>query len=390
MTTSFVVKGLASSRPAEAHSMFQPAEEKRPQREGPLVIPLVAASPGDDGASAAEKAAAAKLAEATQPLLAAGQLPGLSEIADEGEKFRRDLSMRAADVEASSDTYAKVPIGEFGAAVLRGMGWKGPTKEDEARFAAPPEPRHYRLGLGAQPKPKELFDRKGRLRADESAAKKRKWLGASREEAACARKTQRLAVGDVATCRGRRCRVLELSETGAAFEFETTGERGVAGLGDLVRVSAQSLLTEPFVDPPKSRKKNQQRNDSRNRDERKLRQGWLCAGIRVRVARPEDPHYRQKAVVLDVLRHGSGLRALLHLDSGAFVHDPGMKEKHLETALPKEGGRIKVVAGPRRGRTGHLVRRDKADQSVLARLDDDLDLLSLPMDDVAELCGGAD
>lgn len=46
-----------------------------------------------------------------------------------------------------------VPIEEFGAALLRGMGWAGPQEGDES--VTDVEPRHQRLGLGAQPKPPE-------------------------------------------------------------------------------------------------------------------------------------------------------------------------------------------------------------------------------------------
>lgn len=51
---------------------------------------------------------------------------------------------------------AEVPINEFGAALLRGMGWTGPTGNDgETGSEAVRDvvPRHVRLGLGAQPKP---------------------------------------------------------------------------------------------------------------------------------------------------------------------------------------------------------------------------------------------
>lgn len=52
----------------------------------------------------------------------------------------------------------EVPVSEFGAALLRGMGWKGPAIDGESDGAGAGRdvvPRHQRLGLGAQPKPPE-------------------------------------------------------------------------------------------------------------------------------------------------------------------------------------------------------------------------------------------
>ena len=73
------------------------------------------------------------------------------------ELFRRDLSIRADDVDPNSTAYANISIGEFGSALLRGMGWQGEggdnnnnnntkSKETEKIKARP-----HRLGLGATP-----------------------------------------------------------------------------------------------------------------------------------------------------------------------------------------------------------------------------------------------
>lgn len=412
----FAVKNGSTSRPSP-HAAFQATKsERRFKGSSPLVIPLasqqgsVTAPPAINDSElevpleednsltpSSELAAAARIAELTardsQPLLAAGRLPGLADIHDETEKFRRDMSMRAEDVEASSDAYDRMPIEEFGAAALRGMGWTGPTKEDEARFAESATPRHHRLGLGALPKPREVFDHKGRLREGKTVddTKKRRWLGASAEQSARMKSKRRLVVGDVVSYGKYRCRILELLESDRAIvQFERSAKTCTAHMCDLDRVSTQNLLTNPYMsgvaaDSADTRKETPAA-EAVNSERR--RQGWLCAGIRVRVVREGNPHYKEKGVVLDVIRNASGFRALLNLDSGRLVHEPGVREKHLQTALPKEGGRLKAVAGPHKGRAGHLVRRDKS--TVLLRFDDDSDIISVPKDDVAELCARAD
>lgn len=96
-------------------------------------------------------------------LLEQNMIPGLMDVDGEDAKFRHDLGHRAEDLSARSMAYVDVPVAEFGAALLRGMGWKGPEGEGGGRgsggtgpdLSRDIEPRHHRLGLGAQPKPPE-------------------------------------------------------------------------------------------------------------------------------------------------------------------------------------------------------------------------------------------
>lgn len=90
-------------------------------------------------------------------ILAQNRIPGLAEIDGENEKFKHDLGHRAEDMSVRSKAYVDVPVNEFGAALLRGMGWAGPEggAAVEEGSIKDVEPRHHRLGLGAQPKPPE-------------------------------------------------------------------------------------------------------------------------------------------------------------------------------------------------------------------------------------------
>ncbi|CAM9534970.1 unnamed protein product, partial [Hapterophycus canaliculatus] len=95
-------------------------------------------------------------------LLEQNMIPGIMDVDGEDAKFKHDLGHRAEDLSARSKAYVDVPVAEFGAALLRGMGWTGPEGNGgggggagAAGSALPAdiEPRHHRLGLGAQPKP---------------------------------------------------------------------------------------------------------------------------------------------------------------------------------------------------------------------------------------------
>jgi len=71
----------------------------------------------------------------------------------EGEAFERDF-LSAPDV-ATLDDYARVPVEQFGAALLRGMGWKdgegiGANKGKKVEKTKVPDRRPALLGIGAK------------------------------------------------------------------------------------------------------------------------------------------------------------------------------------------------------------------------------------------------
>lgn len=101
-------------------------------------------------------------------ILEQNMIPGILDVDGEDAKFKHDLGHRAEDLTARSKAYVDVPVAEFGAALLRGMGWQGPEGDGGGSGGAGGaggvssneiEPRHHRLGLGAQPKPPEEVGR---------------------------------------------------------------------------------------------------------------------------------------------------------------------------------------------------------------------------------------
>ena len=57
--------------------------------------------------------------------------PELLNITNDSEIFKCDVSSRAADMNVRSEIYDAIPVSQFGAALLRGMGWAGPDKGRE-------------------------------------------------------------------------------------------------------------------------------------------------------------------------------------------------------------------------------------------------------------------
>ena len=128
------------------------------------------------------------------PLLMLHVAPELLQIRDETERFRYDMSHRAEDLSIRSEAYEQVPIEEFGAALLRGMGWKEEEEVDATATAASRRsssskkgiddgnsnsnsrimPRERNLGLGAMPKPPALSGSHGHSKGKDKDRDRRK------------------------------------------------------------------------------------------------------------------------------------------------------------------------------------------------------------------------
>jgi hypothetical protein len=69
-----------------------------------------------------EEEAMELLLKGEMPILAQNTIPGLSNLTSDKEKYMHDLSLRPKEMEL--EDYDRVPVEAFGAALLRGMGWK--------------------------------------------------------------------------------------------------------------------------------------------------------------------------------------------------------------------------------------------------------------------------
>ena len=139
----------------------------------------------------------------------------------------------------------------------------------------------------------------------------------------------------------------------------------------------------------KSRKKSRSERD--DRDEQPL---WMIPNIRVRVVTEKlgKRYFRQKGVIVDVTqRHGATLRMdMVDGSSGNSTVLEHVPERYLETALPKSGGQAVVLAGPNKWAKGRLLERNSKTSQGSIQVFEDMNIITLPLDDIAEWCGPLD
>ena len=464
--------------------------ETRPERTTPLVIPLSQPSTTllKKPKNEEDEAAAQVLMESAERHFQQQQTSGegtnfsadgsltISSAAntfekkpeeDDAVKFKRDLEERAEDIPVDSNVYAEVPIGEFGAALLRGMGWTGQDNSSKKQESDDTMPRPHRLGLGATPKlpPPPATGRMRRpdqVDRDKRLAQQQQEYQGRREKQKLLDKQQTLQNGSIVAVAsdGKRARMIQLMGVPGLnrvlVQYEGESSSVSVKRGDVTLVSRDELETRPFQEvesrpnvkkeepdrdngrheEDRSRRKQEERtkrddrhddrrrrdNDGdrkrsrddprrddprrddrsrerrrtdedardkkRRRDEPEDAHHWLIPNIRVRVVTKKlsSRQYKQKGLVLDVT-HG-GANATLQMPDGQLLDR--VPERYLETALPKVGGNAIILTGKHRFAKGKLLERSGDSGMGVIQVFEDMNVVKLSLDDIAEWCGPLD
>ncbi|KAL6071835.1 Pre-mRNA-splicing factor SPP2 [Balamuthia mandrillaris] len=390
------------------------------QDDGPLVIPLISTPPSALPAIAADKqqryeeaslaegkvqqvsvedeaAARAILEEAKAqedaPLLIKNRVIGLDQIEDEDERFRFDVRSRPDEADLSS--YERVPVEEFGTALLRGMGWSpgAPIGLTNKRVVKPVEyvSRPHRLGLGATPKPS-----KNKSGKDGSTdAKKQR----SFKEALLPGSIVLIASGSYDGMYARVVSLLDADKVCVQLvdkqEVRVSPEHlTLVDTAQLERGHPALSLTKHSIRSPTKRQASEQKqrthksssSSSSSPSSSSSRNIWVSPNIVVRIVSKsfgEGKYYRQKAKVIDVI--SGDLCTVSLLSSGQLLE--GIKQRMLETVLPAVEGPVIVVQGPHRGETGKLLERRLSQDRAVVQLDSDLAIHDYRLDDISYYVG---
>lgn len=270
-------------------------------------------------------------------------------------------------------TYEQVPVEEFGAALLRGMGWregegigpdgrKGPTEPILPKF------RFKGLGLGAE------------LDATEACSPGRKSPSSHIE---------------VATSRLQRGVSVEIV-TG-----EHAGLWGVVNALDPKIVTVRLVESEELVYVPREQIRLGTPSEQRSPLEENLAieetfapeagSSWLLPHIRVRFTSKvfqQGVLYRKTGDILDIATDETGItRAVIRLHDGRLVGE--VHQAVLEPLPPsREGTAVTILRGPHRGEVGTALGMGyRGDQSALhVQLRDSMEIVLLSVSEVAEAC----
>jgi hypothetical protein len=305
-----------------------------------------------------------------------------------GTRTLRDLD--EAPPEPDSEAFMAVPVDDFGAAMLRGMGATESMIESREGVYEADAPmdreRGEFLGLGAARDPRLVASaqerRNRRLRNAHAAAAE-----AERQSKLSARAQRFAGIAD-----GRAVRMIAGPFRGLFGVVEQAD--GVPGL-DRMRVRsvegdvkiARKLDGEVVDDEALSGAERQQieklRSSLAPRAEKRPREevscGWLRRGVRVRFCVPGSGFFRSKGTVVAVADDGSSARVQVE-----HSETDGVTPADVQTALPKAGGRVTGVSGRREGMFGTLVERVGSQGSGSVQWDGVAMPEPVCLDDIAE------
>eukprot|EP00045_Choanoeca_perplexa_P017268 m.247846 g.247846 ORF g.247846 m.247846 type:complete len:485 (+) comp17494_c0_seq2:77-1531(+) len=351
------------------------------------------------------------------PLLMQNRAPGTEGIDDDELKFKTDVALRPEV--CTAEDYENTPIEQFGAAMLRGMGWK----EGEAigginkGLAEPIEfvPRPHGLGLGAT--------RNLQLKPDKRR-RPRQYIkpGETREEVTTV-SSKRGADGKVRHIKGVSETLVEAEDlrlTRGAYVLIQSGahEHQVGAVTRLHNMMLDIKLSLSGVNVTidearckvigRHKHKDQLRmlkegkggrsqsgkrsassasSDSKSsRSSKQAKRPWVRPEIRVRIVSQryqKGKHYNKKVSVVDVISLDN---ITVTDDSGRMLED--LREKDLETIIPKkENAAVMVVRGQHAGSRGRMIEKRKSKEQVVVQLNGEPSVTVLSFDDVSEFVG---
>ncbi|XP_062368114.1 G-patch domain and KOW motifs-containing protein [Cinclus cinclus] len=377
-----------------------------PKKE--LVIPLIpphrwrnpeppradtSPAPSTDPAPAGDPPSISVEAQAVQELLQEARQSQEQPNGDSGPPMAIPLQLPDKDVatgpQPTPQDYEAVPVGQFGLAMLRGMGWsQGQGIGRTFPRVVPPleqRPRPRGLGLGAEaappgtPKPGEP-PQGGPAPGDPVSIESGPHRGMQGKVEALEPESGRVLVrlslgGQVVTVTQHGLRALGAGASGRPPQQE----EGAQG-GDPPRGGAKRK------EPPES-----QRCVKQSRGAPPASPHWLRRDLRVRCvdrAFRGGRFYNCKMQIEDLLAPDT---CVCRTDDGRLVE--GLREASLETVVPRgSSDRVMVVLGEHAGKLGRILEREPERGRALVQLGRDAapQVLPLPYDSICHYLGGGD
>ncbi|RKP20724.1 hypothetical protein ROZALSC1DRAFT_27819 [Rozella allomycis CSF55] len=319
------------------------------------------------------------------PLLMKNKVPGLKDGWNEDEKFKHDVSLRPD--ERHTD-YENVPIEEFGAALLRGMGWdkgKAIGRNPERGLVEPIEfiqRPHKFLGLGANPDAIAVpVPQKKYIKPGESREKKEYVLPGDSKKY-------------YKSIHEKLVEKPTLQKVGARVTVIEGVHEGLHGIVSQIYVDSVLVTLENNQEDVRLKFEKLKLYDgktveiSKSNQRRDLDDNWIVPFLKVRIVSrsfENGKYFNLKGIIQDVT---APQVCIIKLDNGKTCHD--VKQRHLETIIPEIGGLVYIVRGKLKGNVGRLLAKNKKLSNAAVKIHGMESIMDFDYDDISEYHGHVD
>lgn len=286
--------------------------------------------------------------------------------------------------ETTRDVYAAAPLANFGDTLLKKMGMgredvEGSSLQKRPKDVVQYNPRPENLGLGAIPK-KELLDKikKGQEITGKDLRSRMFDNTSGREK-----EDNGLKFGDQVRVTEGRYEGLE----GIVIELDEEDDRYATIQLNLNQknvklhirgLEKQSLKMGQINKQPSAMIVENEDQDEKSDKRKKLK--WVLPNIILRIISKDYGHgkyYEEIGYVNDILDKKT---FSFVTKSGDILED--LREKQLETVMPKIGEKVLILRGPHRGVVGILKERNKKENSLLVKIEENnLEFIKMTQDD---------
>ncbi|KAI9144576.1 DExH-box splicing factor binding site-domain-containing protein [Paraphysoderma sedebokerense] len=342
---------------------------------------------------------------------------GLSDAKDklsEKELYEKDIANRPE--ECTLDDYKRIPVTQFGSALLRGMGWKegdpiGKSKKNALTKPIEFIPRPALLGLGATPQDEQIpkgsqkripkpgedkykvskdyvlpTDETGKVRhyrtVDEKLVKREPLVLKEQAYVYINEGRHRTLKGQIID--------LRYNNTLAVVRLKNNEEKVKVDVKDLTVISYNDYLSKTSRSKSRAASPKSTSRSSSSRPKR----SWLQPHLRVRIVSKsfqDSRYYNRKGVIHDIPEPGY---CNIELEASSSSDRAGRKEyveyvpqKCLETIVPNVNGIVMILYEKMKGM---ILEKDKKKEKVVLQIlggENEGDVVTKSFDDVCEIVG---
>lgn len=284
--------------------------------------------------------------------------------------------------------YRSMPLDVFGEKLLKNMGYGDAKVEGEALKKRPVgivqyNPRPEGLGLGAIPK-KELLDK---IKSGKNITSRDLQSRMFNNKSGIHKEDEGLKFGDLIKVIEGKYEGLD----GMIIEVDEEDDRYITIQLTLnqknVKVHARSLEKKNTIQAQPAtkgastaQKESGQAEDSKADGKKKKKLKWILPNIYLRVISKDyrgGKYYQEVGYVNDILDSRS---FSFIMKSGELFED--LEERQLETVMPKVGEKVLILKGQHRGIIGVLKERNKKENSVLVKIEENqIEFIKMTQDD---------